>query len=144
MISNEKHFDCDRCGVRYKTKSGLVSHIQKAHGKKVSNSHHLAKAESIQHDENTTNSMFESANDDMNSTSSTSQANSISQSKSVRCGICNGNENENRMHQAEKLISCHDCQKNFHPSCLNFPKNMLESVKKYDWQCIECKSKLEK
>ncbi|RNA11626.1 zinc finger DPF3-like [Brachionus plicatilis] len=145
-LGTEKHFDCDRCGVRYKTKSGLVSHIQKAHGKKVSNGHanghHVIKAESLPPDENTTNSIFESANDDVNSTSSASQANSISQPKNgqaARCGICYGNEHENRMHQAEKLISCHDCQKNFHPTCLNFPKNMLESVKKYDWQCIECK-----
>ena len=27
-----------------------------------------------------------------------------------------------------------------HPSCLQFSDNMLISVKKYAWQCIECKS----
>lgn len=89
--------------------------------------------------------MFESVNDDMNSNSNVSQSNSVSQTKNgqgIRCGICNGSEHENRMHQSEKLIDCHDCHKNFHPSCLNFPRNMLESVKKYDWQCIECKSNL--
>lgn len=27
-----------------------------------------------------------------------------------------------------------------HPSCLQFTPNMIISVKKYPWQCIECKS----
>ena len=27
-----------------------------------------------------------------------------------------------------------------HPSCLQFTKNMMVSVRKYPWQCIECKS----
>ena len=27
-----------------------------------------------------------------------------------------------------------------HPSCLQFTANMIISVKKYPWQCIECKS----
>lgn len=142
-LTSDKNFDCDRCGVKYKTKSGLVTHIQKAHGKKQ-NGNYLTKTESIPPDENTSNSVFDSVNDDMNSRSSVSQSNSVSHQKNnqvIRCGICNGSENENRMHKSEKLIDCHDCRKNFHPSCLNFPKNMLESIKKYNWQCIECKSK---
>jgi len=27
-----------------------------------------------------------------------------------------------------------------HPSCLQFTGKLTESVKKYKWQCIECKS----
>lgn len=27
-----------------------------------------------------------------------------------------------------------------HPTCLQFTPNMTASVKKYRWQCIECKS----
>ena len=27
-----------------------------------------------------------------------------------------------------------------HPTCLQFTENMLISVKKYPWQCIECKT----
>ncbi len=27
-----------------------------------------------------------------------------------------------------------------HPTCLQFTANMIVSVKKYPWQCIECKS----
>jgi hypothetical protein len=27
-----------------------------------------------------------------------------------------------------------------HPSCLQFTKNMMVSVRKYPWQCIECKT----
>ena len=27
-----------------------------------------------------------------------------------------------------------------HPTCLQFTENMLLSVRKYPWQCIECKT----
>ena len=139
------------CGAKYKTKPGLVYHIQKAHMKKSTNghsnghhNHHTPKVESIPPDENTTNSMYESGVDDMNSTSSVPHTNGSSHKNGhgSRCGICNGNETENRMHQAEKLISCHECQKQFHPTCLNFSQTMLQSVKKYNGQCIECKSNI--
>ncbi|KAK7484664.1 hypothetical protein BaRGS_00024072 [Batillaria attramentaria] len=42
--------------------------------------------------------------------------------------------------QAEELVSCSDCGRSGHPSCLQFTDNMIISVKKYPWQCIECKS----
>ncbi|CAG4938908.1 unnamed protein product [Colias eurytheme] len=28
---------------------------------------------------------------------------------------------------------------NSHPTCLQFTKNMMVSMRKYRWQCIECK-----
>ncbi|ESP03156.1 hypothetical protein LOTGIDRAFT_148729, partial [Lottia gigantea] len=40
----------------------------------------------------------------------------------------------------EDLVSCSDCGRSGHPSCLQFTDNMIVSVKKYPWQCIECKS----
>ena len=38
--------------------------------------------------------------------------------------------------------SCYCCSIVFtgHPTCLQFTENMIISVKKYPWQCIECKS----
>jgi zinc finger protein ubi-d4 len=57
------------------------------------------------------------------------------------CDFCLGDSGENKKtNSAEILVSCSDCGRSAHPSCLQFTANMIESVKKYRWQCIECKS----
>jgi zinc finger protein ubi-d4 len=57
------------------------------------------------------------------------------------CDFCLGDANENKKTQKpEELVSCSDCGRSGHPTCLNFPPNIILSVKKYKWQCIECKS----
>jgi len=57
------------------------------------------------------------------------------------CDFCLGDSEENKKtNSAEILVSCSDCGRSAHPSCLQFTTNMIESVKKYRWQCIECKS----
>lgn len=57
------------------------------------------------------------------------------------CDFCLGDAKENRKTQKpEELVSCSDCDRSGHPSCLNFTPNIILSVKKYKWQCIECKS----
>ncbi|XP_005100689.1 zinc finger protein ubi-d4 isoform X2 [Aplysia californica] len=57
------------------------------------------------------------------------------------CDFCLGDVNENKKTKAaEELVSCSDCGRSGHPSCLQFTDNMIISVKKYPWQCIECKS----
>jgi len=62
------------------------------------------------------------------------------------CDFCLGGAGENKGKNGEgppkpeHLVSCSDCGRSAHPSCLQFTPNMIESVKKYRWQCIECKS----
>lgn len=57
------------------------------------------------------------------------------------CDFCLGDAARNRKtNQAEELVSCSDCGRSGHPTCLQFTDNMIKSVKKYRWQCIECKS----
>lgn len=57
------------------------------------------------------------------------------------CDFCLGDSLENKKTaQPEELVSCSDCGRSGHPSCLQFTDNMIISVKKYPWQCIECKS----
>ncbi|XP_064485045.1 zinc finger protein ubi-d4 A-like isoform X2 [Ornithodoros turicata] len=57
------------------------------------------------------------------------------------CDFCLGDNGENKKtRQPEELVSCSDCGRSAHPSCLQFTPNMTLSVKKYRWQCIECKS----
>lgn len=79
------------------------------------------------------------------------------------CDFCLGDDVENKKTGLrEELVSCADCGRSGscgstsplleadgwliftiltgHPSCLQFTPNMIISVKKYPWQCIECKS----
>jgi zinc finger protein ubi-d4 len=56
------------------------------------------------------------------------------------CDFCLGDAVENKKSGvAEELVSCSDCGRSGHPTCLQFTANMIISVKKYRWQCIECK-----
>ncbi|XP_014260015.1 zinc finger protein ubi-d4 B isoform X9 [Cimex lectularius] len=56
------------------------------------------------------------------------------------CDFCLGDAVSNKKSgQPEELVSCSDCGRSGHPSCLLFTNNMIVSVRKYRWQCIECK-----
>ncbi|EDS41899.1 zinc-finger protein DPF3 [Culex quinquefasciatus] len=56
------------------------------------------------------------------------------------CDFCLGDARENKKtFEAEELVSCSDCGRSGHPTCLQFTANMIISVRKYRWQCIECK-----
>ncbi|XP_021947352.1 zinc finger protein ubi-d4 [Folsomia candida] len=56
------------------------------------------------------------------------------------CDFCLGDAVENKKSGIpEELVSCSDCGRSGHPTCLQFTNNMIISVKKYRWQCIECK-----
>ncbi|KAH8373023.1 hypothetical protein KR009_010527 [Drosophila setifemur] len=56
------------------------------------------------------------------------------------CDFCLGDQRENKKtSMPEELVSCSDCGRSGHPSCLQFTANMIISVKRYRWQCIECK-----
>jgi len=60
--------------------------------------------------------------------------------KSELCDFCLGDKDNNvKTGKAEELVSCSDCGRSGHPTCLQFTDNMIISVKKYPWQCIECK-----
>uniref|UniRef100_A0A8C5RN49 PHD-type domain-containing protein n=1 Tax=Laticauda laticaudata TaxID=8630 RepID=A0A8C5RN49_LATLA len=57
------------------------------------------------------------------------------------CDFCLGGSNMNKKSgRPEELVSCSDCGRSGHPTCLQFTANMTEAVKTYQWQCIECKS----
>lgn len=56
------------------------------------------------------------------------------------CDFCLGDSRENKKTNIpEDLVSCSDCGRSGHPTCLQFTPNMIISVKRYRWQCIECK-----
>jgi len=56
------------------------------------------------------------------------------------CDFCLGGDINKKTGLPEELVSCAECGRSGHPTCLQFTPNMLVSVKKYPWQCIECKT----
>ncbi|CAB3402928.1 unnamed protein product [Caenorhabditis bovis] len=57
------------------------------------------------------------------------------------CDLCLGSAFMNKnTKQPEDLVTCHDCGRSGHPSCLSFNKNVTVIISRYGWQCIECKS----
>ncbi|PIL35760.1 transcription factor [Ganoderma sinense ZZ0214-1] len=55
------------------------------------------------------------------------------------CGFCSGNDSENRHGQPELMVSCVDCGRSGHPSCMDLD-NMGDAMRSYEWQCATCKS----
>lgn len=57
------------------------------------------------------------------------------------CDFCHGTSERNRKTRLpEELISCSGCGGSGHPSCLRFTENIRRSIKKYKWQCFDCKT----
>ncbi|XP_063388105.1 zinc finger protein ubi-d4 isoform X1 [Cydia fagiglandana] len=68
------------------------------------------------------------------------QDSAVKASPSPYCDFCLGDDRENKKTGTpEELVSCSDCGRSGHPTCLQFTVNMIVSVRKYRWQCIECK-----
>ncbi|XP_045118251.1 zinc finger protein ubi-d4-like isoform X1 [Portunus trituberculatus] len=56
------------------------------------------------------------------------------------CDFCLGDTSLNKKTgESEELVSCSDCGRSGHPTCLQFTAHMMISVRQYRWQCIECK-----
>jgi len=60
---------------------------------------------------------------------------------SAYCDFCLGDSSLNKKSEKpEEMVSCAECGRSGHPTCLQFTDNMIVSVRKYAWQCIECKT----
>ncbi|XP_014486585.1 PREDICTED: zinc finger protein ubi-d4 A-like isoform X2 [Dinoponera quadriceps] len=76
----------------------------------------------------------------VNSGPTEKKAKSSAAQPSPYCDFCLGDARENKKTGgSEELVSCSDCGRSGHPTCLQFTANMIVSVRKYRWQCIECK-----
>ncbi|XP_067134973.1 zinc finger protein ubi-d4 isoform X3 [Centruroides vittatus] len=142
----EKPYSCELCGARYKTRPGLSYHYM--------HSHNSVSAENTEEDSSNAPSNASPSCHVTGSTPSSagpSSDNPLAGQKSASgksgvsaspyCDFCLGDNVENKKtRQAEELVSCADCGRSAHPTCLQFTPNMTNSVKKYRWQCIECKS----
>ncbi|XP_076366920.1 zinc finger protein DPF3-like isoform X2 [Tachypleus tridentatus] len=141
----EKPYSCEICGARYKTRPGLSYHYTHSHN----NSSDTAEEEPSYVPPKT--ALSSSLSHSPSSSTGTPADDPLAGQRSASgkplaapspyCDFCLGDSNENKKTRlAEELVSCADCGRSAHPTCLQFTPNMTASVKQYRWQCIECKS----
>uniref|UniRef100_A0AAY4E025 D4, zinc and double PHD fingers family 2 n=1 Tax=Denticeps clupeoides TaxID=299321 RepID=A0AAY4E025_9TELE len=126
LEERDKPYACDICGKRYKNRPGLSYHYTHSHladeegeDKEEAEIHIPAPREETKVPKKGPNGLA-LPND--------------------YCDFCLGDSNMNqKTGQSEELVSCSDCGRSGHPSCLQFTPVMMAAVKTYRWQCIECK-----
>uniref|UniRef100_A0A1A7Z3Y1 D4, zinc and double PHD fingers, family 3 n=1 Tax=Iconisemion striatum TaxID=60296 RepID=A0A1A7Z3Y1_9TELE len=124
----DKPYVCDICGKRYKNRPGLSYHYTHTH---------LAEEEGEEEKEPEM-APPSPQNSDNHKPQKSSDGTVI---PNDYCDFCLGDQDSNRKTgQAEELVSCSDCGRSGHPTCLQFTENMMQAVRTYQWQCIECKS----
>ncbi|XP_060850970.1 titin homolog isoform X2 [Rhopalosiphum padi] len=63
-----------------------------------------------------------------------------SDKKGAECKLCFGTADKNKIGSVEPLIHCFKCLTIYHPTCLDMTLEMIPYIKRYNWQCNECKS----
>nr|XP_022317132.1 zinc finger protein ubi-d4-like isoform X3 [Crassostrea virginica]XP_022317663.1 zinc finger protein ubi-d4-like isoform X3 [Crassostrea virginica] len=117
------------CGARYKTRPGLQYHYNHFHNGMIEDETVPSPRPPVRASSRTAEKSGRSGMDKRDI------------SANNYCDFCLGDSEENKKsNQPEELVSCSDCGRSGHPTCLQFTANMIISVKKYPWQCIECKS----
>ncbi|XP_071656944.1 zinc finger protein neuro-d4 isoform X7 [Patagioenas fasciata] len=120
LEDRDKPYVCDICGKRYKNRPGLSYHYTHTH---------LAEEEGDEHGgerlgpprRNHHRQFYKELN-----WVPENQRRTAGGARKAPCG--------------EELISCADCGRAGHPSCLQFTLHMAAAVRSYRWQCLECKS----
>ncbi|KAL4252534.1 MYST (SAS/MOZ) family protein [Abortiporus biennis] len=59
--------------------------------------------------------------------------------RDTECGHCQGDDNRNRAGLPERLVSCSECGRSGHPSCIQIGE-IAHVVYSYDWKCPDCKN----
>uniref|UniRef100_A0A452E509 Double PHD fingers 1 n=1 Tax=Capra hircus TaxID=9925 RepID=A0A452E509_CAPHI len=123
LEDRDKPYVCDICGKRYKNRPGLSYHYTHTH---------LAEEEGEE------NAEHDSLPPCLPSSLLSKKAPDGTVIPNGYCDFCLGGSKKTGC--PEDLISCADCGRSGHPSCLQFTVNMTAAVRTYRWQCIECKS----
>ncbi|XP_011680113.1 zinc finger protein ubi-d4 B isoform X4 [Strongylocentrotus purpuratus] len=131
LTAEDKPFACKVCKKRYKNRQGLSYHTQHTH---------QAELETSMEENDSQPSPLEPVADPLGEVSKSSKGGGGPETNNY-CDFCLGDATENKKTQTpEDLISCSDCGRSGHPTCLQFTDTMIQKVKGYRWQCIECKS----
>ncbi|PWA22952.1 hypothetical protein CCH79_00001971, partial [Gambusia affinis] len=129
LEDRDKPYACDICGKRYKNRPGLSYHY--AHS-------HLAEEEGEEKDDLEMNETALPLPEEPK-TAPKKGPDGLALPNNY-CDFCLGDSKTNhKTGQSEELVSCSDCGRSGHPSCLQFTPVMMAAVKTYRWQCIECK-----
>ncbi|KAM7295819.1 PHD finger protein 10 [Ixodes scapularis] len=81
----------------------------------------------------------DSSGSDGSSCSSSSGESSQSDGESGPVPVCKVCNNVDASKEGEELISCSECGKVGHVTCLDILPEMAVAIKSYRWQCMECK-----
>ncbi|XP_022317131.1 zinc finger protein ubi-d4-like isoform X11 [Crassostrea virginica] len=139
----DKPYSCEACGARYKTRPGLQYHYNHFHNGMIEDETVPSPRPPVRASSRTAvlKSLVASSSGTVAEKSGRSGMDKRDISANNYCDFCLGDSEENKKsNQPEELVSCSDCGRSGHPTCLQFTANMIISVKKYPWQCIECKS----
>ncbi|KAF8623695.1 hypothetical protein AX17_007393 [Amanita inopinata Kibby_2008] len=55
------------------------------------------------------------------------------------CGFCQGNDKKNIDGGPELMVTCDECGRSGHPSCMNLTE-IGDAIRQYPWKCTECKN----
>ncbi|XP_036404819.1 zinc finger protein ubi-d4-like [Megalops cyprinoides] len=128
LEDRDKPYACDICGKRYKNRPGLSYHY--AHS-------HLADEEGEEKEEAELHGPVTPHPEEHKTPKKGPDGLALPNNY---CDFCLGDSKINhKTGQSEGLVSCSDCGRSGHPSCLQFTPVMMAAVKTYRWQCIECK-----
>uniref|UniRef100_A0A4W4FRP4 D4, zinc and double PHD fingers family 2 n=1 Tax=Electrophorus electricus TaxID=8005 RepID=A0A4W4FRP4_ELEEL len=128
----DKPYVCDICGKRYKNRPGLSYHYTHTH---------LAEEEGEEERETEIPQSPPNHHTENHKCELAAKGSDGVIISNDYCDFCLGDSGSNRKTGlAEELVSCSDCGRSGHPTCLQFTDNMIQAVRTYQWQCIECKS----
>ncbi|KAF5893024.1 zinc finger protein ubi-d4-like isoform X5, partial [Clarias magur] len=128
LEDRDKPYACDICGKRYKNRPGLSYHYTHSH---------LAEEEGEDKEEAELQVQTPPPPEDTKTPKKGPDGLALPNNY---CDFCLGDSSMNqKTGQSEELVSCSDCGRSGHPSCLQFTPVMMAAVKTYRWQCIECK-----
>ncbi|XP_072181934.1 zinc finger protein ubi-d4-like isoform X2 [Diadema setosum] len=126
LTAEDKPFGCEVCKKRYKNRQGLSYHMQHSH---------KTPEQTIDEDHSQPSPL-----EPVEPLAEPRAKSGVTEPNNY-CDFCLGDSTENKKTMMpEPLISCSDCGRSGHPSCLQFTETMIQKVKGYHWQCIECKS----
>ncbi|XP_050784527.1 zinc finger protein neuro-d4 isoform X2 [Gopherus flavomarginatus] len=140
LEDRDKPYVCDICGKRYKNRPGLSYHYTHTHLAEEEGEENAERHPLPLHRKNNHKQFYKELNwvPENQRRHTAKKAPDGSVIPNGYCDFCLGGAKKTGC--PEDLISCADCGRSGHPSCLQFTVNMTAAVRTYRWQCIECKS----
>ncbi|KAI0261497.1 hypothetical protein BC834DRAFT_465974 [Gloeopeniophorella convolvens] len=59
--------------------------------------------------------------------------------RDLLCSFCEGNDRRNKLGEVEAMVSCEECGRSGHPTCMSLG-SVADLIRSYPWKCIECKT----